>query len=64
MNTATSAGPRRFQRDALASHLAPVAGAITLQQALERFQRDYAPVLKVIVPRMPADSTSTFLKLR
>jgi hypothetical protein len=63
LNTATSPGPR-FRRDALVSHLAPIAGAITLQQALERFQRDYAPVLKVIASRVPADSTSTFLKLR
>ena len=61
MNSIT---PRPRFRYSAGAHLALREGGITLQEALERFQRDYSPVLKVIAARSASDTPSTFLKLR
>ena len=63
MNAIALVQPRR-PGSRIGAHLALVAQGITLQQALDRFQRGYSPVLKMVVPRIANDTQSSFLKLR
>jgi hypothetical protein len=63
LNAIALVQPRR-PGSRIGSHLALAADGITLQQALDRFQRGYAPVLTVATPRVANDTQSSFLKLR
>jgi hypothetical protein len=49
-------------------HAAVGVGQVTLEQALDTFRQDYAPVLRIVIPRRrsrrPVQPTSPFLKQR